>query len=40
MKKQILVLLGTALLWLAQLNIAAACWQHFYEPEVPEILKK
>ncbi len=40
MKKQIFALLGTVLFYVSQLNLDVACWVHFYEPEVPEILKK
>ncbi len=39
MRKHLFILLGTVLLWVSQLNIALACWAHFYEPEVPEELK-
>lgn len=39
MKKTMIILAGTVLFWLAQLNIGLACSWHLYEPEVPEVLR-
>jgi len=39
MKKALIVLLSTALLWVAQISAASACFVQWYEPEVPEALK-
>lgn len=39
MKKKLYLLLGIVLFWLAQVNVAAACGVHWYEPEVPESLR-
>jgi len=40
MRKRLLIFLGCALLWIAQINIAAACGCDLYEPEVPDVLRK
>lgn len=39
MKRILLVLTATVLLWVAQISAASACAIHWYEPDVPEALK-
>ncbi|HBX23436.1 MAG TPA: cyclic lactone autoinducer peptide [Desulfotomaculum sp.] len=39
MKKVLIVLLSTALLWIAQVSAASACFVQWYEPEVPEAMR-
>ncbi|MEW6696410.1 MAG: cyclic lactone autoinducer peptide [Bacillota bacterium] len=39
MKNKVILMLGTVLFWLAQVNITNACnWGH-YEPKLPEHLR-
>ena len=40
MKRKLFIFLGCALLWIAQINIAAACGCMWYEPKIPTILRK
>ncbi|MHB8172771.1 MAG: cyclic lactone autoinducer peptide [Thermincolia bacterium] len=40
MRKKILLLISTGLLLLANINIATASGTLFYQPEVPEVLRK
>ena len=40
MRKKLLIFLGCVLMWIAQINIAAACGIDLYEPEVPAVLRK
>lgn len=40
MKRTLLVMFCTALLWLAQISASWACGYHWYEPEVPEALRE
>ena len=40
MRKRLLIFLGCALLWIAQINIAAACGANWYEPKVPDRLRQ
>ncbi|WP_157833478.1 cyclic lactone autoinducer peptide [Desulfotruncus alcoholivorax] len=40
MKRILILLTATALLWIAQISSASACFSHFYEPELPESLNE
>jgi len=40
MKRGLVVLFCTVLFWLSQVSASWACAAHFYEPEVPETLRK
>lgn len=39
MKRVIITLAATALLWIAQISAASACVGGWYEPDVPDALK-
>lgn len=39
MKNKVILLLGTVLFWLAQVNISNACVITHYEPRVPDCLR-
>ncbi len=40
MKRVLIMLVATALLWIAQIGAASACGGNWYEPEVPEALQR
>ena len=39
MKRALLVMTATVLLWIAQISAVSACWVHMYEPDLPERLQ-
>jgi len=38
--KKIMTMLSATLLKVADLSVASACWVLWYQPEMPEILRK